>query len=69
MGELTAIHISEIYNRDSILKNGLFPSEVLLPHHLERFREDGYLEEDENKMLYMWCDSEKNEKFIMKKII
>ena len=64
VNNLTAIHISEIYNRDSIIKSGLIPSTIGLDHHLERFREDGYLEENENKMLYMWLDSEKNERFI-----
>jgi len=61
---MEAIHISERYNRNSILKNGLRPSKVVLEHHLDSFREFNYLSEEEDKMLYMWLDSEKNQKFI-----
>ncbi|OQB40298.1 MAG: hypothetical protein BWY04_01387 [candidate division CPR1 bacterium ADurb.Bin160] len=61
---MEAIHISEISNRENILKNGLVPSKVILDHHLESFYNCGYLEHNEDKMLYMWVDSEKNEKFI-----
>ena len=64
MSETSYIHISEITNRASILKNGLYPSEVLLSGHLESFRDLGYLNPNESKMLYTWKDSEKNEKFI-----
>jgi len=62
--DASAIHISEIYNRNSILKNGLFPTKVNLDHHLESFRENGYLPNDETKILYTWKDCNKNEKFI-----
>lgn len=60
----TFFHISEIYNRKSILKNGLIPSKVKLSHHLERFKEDNILLKNENKILYMFQDSDKNEKFL-----
>jgi len=63
MGKI-AIHISENYNRNSILKNRLMPSKIKLNHHLESFRATNFLNENEDKMLYMWLDSEKNEKFI-----
>lgn len=58
------IHISPIYYRNSIFKNGLIPSKIPLDHHLEGFREDNLLSNDENKMLYMWLSSEKDNKFI-----
>jgi len=57
-------HISERYNRDSILKNGLYPTEVKLTNHLYHFRARNYLHFNENKILYMWEDSLKNKKFI-----
>lgn len=61
---MTYIHISEVYNRESILKNGLMPSKIILSHHLKSFREYGFLNYDEDKALYAWIDSEKNEKFV-----
>ena len=60
----TAIHISEIKNRDSISRNGLQSSKVKLDHHLSYFRDVDFLKEDEDKALYAWLDSEKNEKYI-----
>lgn len=59
-----SIHISERYNRNLILATGLKPSKVLLDQHLQSFHQLGYLPKNENKMLYMWQDSEKNAKFV-----
>ncbi len=56
-------HISEIYNRHSILKNGLIPSKIKLQHHLDFFKEDNILQKTENKILYFAEDCGKNEKF------
>jgi hypothetical protein len=61
----TFFHISEVYNRKSILKNGIFPSKIKLDHHLDRFREDGLLNENENKISYFWQDSFHNKKFFI----
>ena len=58
------IHISEKYNRNSILKNGLLASKVLLLDHLKDFKYNGYLSEDEDEILYAWLSSEKDNKFI-----
>ena len=58
------LHISERYNRESILKKGLLPSKVLLSEHLEDFREENFLSDKENKILYTWESSEKDNKFI-----
>lgn len=61
----TFFHISEFNNRDSILKNGLVPSKVKLPTHLNGFRNDGLLNYDEDNILYMWeYSQDRNEKFI-----
>jgi len=59
------LHISPIINRISILQNGILPSKVVCPeHHLKYFRRDGLLTNNENKIIYFWCDCNKNEKFI-----
>jgi len=60
---IEAIHISPISNRQSIEENGLTPSKVKLPHHLENFKEDGVCTKD-GRALYTWIDCDKNEKFI-----
>ena len=58
------IHMSERYNRESIFKNGLLPSKILLDYHLKSFREDKYLLGGEDKILYTWESGEKDNKFI-----
>ena len=57
------IHLSEIYNRESILKNGLLPSKIKLPMHLSYFKTMGWCTDDD-KILYSWEDCDKNEKYI-----
>lgn len=57
------IHISETFNRKSIQKHGLLPSEVKLPHHLSFFKEEGLCTED-GKALYTWQSCDKDSKFI-----
>ena len=50
------IHISQRKNRESILKNGILPTEIKLPHHKEAFGDRG---------IYTWLDDPfKNLKFI-----
>jgi len=46
------------------MRFGILPKSITLRHHEERFRQDGLLEEHENKMAYFIQDSDKNEKFI-----
>lgn len=58
------LHVSECYNHESILKNGICPKSITLWHHEQTFREDGLLEENENKMAYYFVDSDQNERFI-----
>jgi len=58
-----AMHISQIFNRESIAKIGLIPTKIDLPWHLESFKEDRMCTED-GKALYTWLDSDRNEKFI-----
>jgi hypothetical protein len=60
----TFFHVSEIYNRESILKRGIIPSKIIIDSHLEYFKEDNLLQDEENKIIYFWQDSENNEKFI-----
>lgn len=57
-------HVSECYNHNSIMRFGILPKSITLRHHEERFRDDGLLEEHENKIAYFIQDSDKNEKFI-----
>jgi len=57
------IHISEIYNRKSIEKNGLLPSKIKLPQHLSFFKKKNLCTKDGN-MIYTWGDCNDNEKFI-----
>ncbi|MFW6026170.1 MAG: hypothetical protein ACOCRX_07490 [Candidatus Woesearchaeota archaeon] len=56
------IHVSEIYNRENILKNGILSSKVKNPMHLKTFQEDGIIDDD--KCVYSWVYDENNEKFI-----
>jgi len=60
---IKAIHISPIFNRQSIAEKGLIPTTIELPHHLEAFKEDEVCTED-GKALYTWLDCNQNEKFI-----
>jgi len=60
---IRAIHISPIFNRQSIAEKGLIPMPVELPHHLKSFKEDDVCTED-GKALYSWMDCNQNEKFI-----
>lgn len=62
-------HISEVYNRNSILENGLIPTFVGNRSHLERFRYDRLLKKNEDKIIYMWPDSSRNMKFVKDTII
>lgn len=57
------IHVSEIYNRESIEKNGLLPSKIKLPHHLSHFKAKDFCTKGD-KMVYTWGDCDDNEKFI-----
>lgn len=58
------IHISEKFRRDSILTNGLLPSKILNSEHLSSFRNYGYVKKNEDKMLYLWESSDKDNKYI-----
>ncbi len=57
------IHVSEIYNRESIEKNGLLPSKIKLPSHINYFKNNNLCTKD-GKMIYTWGDCDNNEKFI-----
>lgn len=57
------IHLTEIYNRESILKSGIIPSKIKLPQHLKFFKKYDYCTED-GKMIYLWSDCLSNERFI-----
>ena len=57
------IHLTEIYNRNSIEQNGLTPSKIKLPNHLTFFKKKGLCTKDD-KMIYTWSDCFENEKFI-----
>lgn len=59
---MNLIHISERKNRNSIFTNGIIPSAVKLPHHLDYFTRTGIISGD--KAIYTWLDSEQNEKFM-----
>jgi hypothetical protein len=58
------LHVSEVYKRESILKNGLLPSIPTLKNHLDGFHKAGILEQDENKILYTWLSCYQDNKFI-----
>lgn len=58
------IHISECYKRDSIMKHGLIPAKPVLFNHIENFRKDGALKQDEDKVLYTWMSCYQDNKFI-----
>jgi len=60
---MKAIHISPIYNRESITTHGIIPTKVTNPAHLESFKELNLCTKD-GKAIYAWQDSIDNEKFI-----
>jgi hypothetical protein len=60
---IKAIHISPVYNRQSIAEKGLIPTKIKLPHHLRDFKEHDVCTKDD-KVLYSWIDCNQNEKFI-----
>ena len=45
------LHLSTKENSDSILKNGLIPSNITLEHHYEAFKRHGM---EESKCVYTW---------------
>lgn len=60
---MKVIHVSEIYNRKSILLNGLRPSNINHPNHLESLKEADLCTKD-NKILYTWESCDKDTQFI-----
>ena len=60
---MRVLHVSESFNRSSILEKGLLPSRVLLPQHLEVWRELDLCTPD-GKILYTWESCNKDDKFI-----
>lgn len=60
---MTVFHISPVYNRLSIRKNGIIPSRIEHEVHLKAFKKDGLCTEDD-KCIYTWQYSIHNEKFI-----
>ena len=58
------VHISERFNRDSILQRGLMPTPILLPSHKEGFKKAGYINNACESVLYLWESCEKDNKFI-----
>lgn len=60
---MEVLHISPIYNRKSILKNGIIPSPVKLTTHLKMFKEDKVCTDDD-KAIYTWESCDKNKKFV-----
>lgn len=63
MERMNVFHISPIYNRESILTHGIIPTTVRNRSHLENMRHHGFCTKDD-KAIYTWVDSLKNEKFI-----
>lgn len=57
------IHLSPVFNRDSILRNGIVPTKINNLDHLNTFIKDDACTKDE-KAIYAWQDCEKNEKYI-----
>lgn len=60
---MKVLHVSPIYNRESILKEGIVPTHVKNENHRDAFIEDGVCSLD-GKAIYTWLDSEMNEKLI-----
>jgi len=60
---MKVIHISPVYNRDSIKANGIIPTKVRHLDHLAYFVERDICTKD-GKAIYTWQDSIDNEKFI-----
>lgn len=60
---MNVFHISPIYNRDSILENGILPTPVRNRDHLEHMQEHGICTKD-GRGSYTWLDDSKNEKYI-----
>jgi len=57
---MKSIHLSPIYNRQSILKNGIIPTKIKIPSHSEAFRD---ISIDDN-IIYSWADGHSNEQYI-----
>jgi hypothetical protein len=64
MKEETFLHVSPVFNRESILKYGLIPHKPSLNHHAKTFLDFGMFQTLEDKMLYMWERCDKDNKFI-----
>jgi len=58
------LHISEVTNRESILKYGLLPHTPSLEHHSLCFMSNGWFKNMDDKILYMWLSCDKNDKYI-----
>jgi len=59
---MNVLHVSPIYNRNSIIKNGITPTPVKNINHLEAFKKDRVVSND--TAIYTWQDSIYNEKYI-----
>lgn len=60
---MKVLHVSESFNRTSILKRGLLPTKVLLPNHLETWKAYNLCTEDD-RILYTWQSCDKDAKFV-----
>lgn len=60
---MKVFHVSPVYNRKSITKNGLVPTVPKLEEHAKTFQYYGLLD-SQGRCTYTWVDSPQNEKFI-----
>lgn len=60
---ITAFHVSPIYNRASIVERGILPTYIQNSTHRELMISDGTAGKD-GKAIYTWLDSENNSKYI-----
>lgn len=64
MEQETYLHVSPVFNRESILTHGLKPSKPSLQHHVDSFLHWGMFNTRDDKVLYMWESCDKDNKFI-----
>ena len=60
---MKVFHLSQRPNRDSILENGVFPSIIKSPSHVDAFINRKIIRKRSDKIIYTWEDCNDNEKF------